>query len=42
MSTIDQARDQFFDGVVKLHFDLVELTTDEEWSKIAKSVNKIF
>ncbi len=42
LSSIDQARDQFFDGIVKLHFDLVELTTDEEWTKIAKSVNKIF
>lgn len=42
LSTIDDAREQFFDGIVKLHFDLVELTTDEEWTKIAKSVNKIF
>ena len=42
LSTIDDAREQFFDGIVKLHFDLVESTTDEEWTKIAKSVNKIF
>ena len=42
LSTIDDAREQFFDGIVKLHFDLVESTTDEEWGKIAKSVNKIF
>jgi len=42
LATIDDAREQFFDGIVKLHFDLVESTTDEEWGKIAKSVNKIF
>jgi len=42
LSTIDDAREQFFDGIVKLHFDLVESTTDEEWSKISKAVNKIF
>lgn len=42
MSPIDEARDKFFDSVVKLHYDLVEMTSDEEWNKIAKSVNKIF
>ncbi|MDN3642893.1 hypothetical protein QWY87_09295 [Lutimonas halocynthiae] len=42
LAAIDDAREQFFDGIVKLHFDLVESTTDEEWTKIAKSVNKIF
>jgi hypothetical protein len=42
LAAIDDAREQFFDGIVKLHFDLVEFTTDEEWTKIAKSVNKIF
>jgi len=42
LSSLDEARDQFFDGIVTLHFDLVELTTDEEWTKISKSVNKIF
>jgi len=41
-SSIEEARDQFFEGIVTLHFDLVELTTDEEWTKISKSVNKIF
>lgn len=42
VSSIDEARSQFFKGIEKLHFELVENTTDEEWSKIAKSVNKIF
>lgn len=42
LSTIDEARNQFFESIEKLHFDLVELTTEEEWSKIAKTVNKIF
>ena len=42
LSSLDEARDQFFNGIVSLHFDLVELTTDEEWAKISKSVNKIF
>ncbi len=41
-SSVEEARNQFFEGIVTLHFDLVELTTDEEWDKISKSVNKIF
>lgn len=41
-SSLDEARNQFFIGIEKLHFELVENTTDEEWTKIAKSVNKIF
>lgn len=40
--TIDDARDQFFESIEALHFNLVEQTTEEEWTKIAKSVNKIF
>lgn len=42
LTSIDQAREELFEGIVKLHFDLVELTTEEEYAKIAKSVNKIF
>lgn len=41
-SVIDEARDQFFEGIEKLHFDLVELTSEEEYAKIAKAVNKTF
>ncbi len=41
-SSIDQARDAFFDGILSLHFDLVNLTSDEEWTSISKAVNKIF
>ena len=42
LSSLDEARSQFFEGIEKLHFELVENTTEEEWAKIAKSVNKIF
>ena len=42
LSSLDESRDQFFQGIEKLHFELVENTTEEEWAKIAKSVNKIF
>lgn len=41
-SVVDEARDRFFEGIEKLHFDLVELTTEEEYAKIAKAVNKTF
>lgn len=42
LSFLDESRIKLFDGIVKLHFELTEITTDEEWSKIAKSVNKLF
>lgn len=42
LSSIDLARDAFFDGILSLHFDLVDLTSDEEWTGISKAVNKIF
>lgn len=42
LSSVDDARDQFFESIEKLHFELVENTTDEEWKKISKAVNKIF
>ncbi|MGI9530887.1 hypothetical protein [Lutimonas sp.] len=41
-SKVDSARNQFFESIEKMHFDLVEQTTEEEYSKIAKAVNKIF
>lgn len=42
LSSVDKARNQFFDGIVKLHNELAGSTSDDEWTKIAKSVNKIF
>jgi len=42
MSFVDESRTKLFDGIVKLHFELTEITTEEEWNKIAKSVNKLF
>lgn len=42
VSFVDESRTKLFDGIVKLHFELTEITTEEEWTKIAKSVNKLF
>lgn len=42
LSDIENVRASLFDSFVHLHFELVELTTEEEWTKIAKAVNKLF
>lgn len=42
LSSIEDARKDVFEGIVKLHFQLVELTTDEEWKKISKAVNNMY
>ncbi|MEZ5147354.1 MAG: hypothetical protein R2759_09815 [Bacteroidales bacterium] len=33
---------QLFDNYKTNHLQLVEITTDQEWDKIVKSLNKIF
>ena len=42
LSSVEEARSNLFEGVVNLHFKLVESTTEDEWIKIAKAVNKHF
>lgn len=42
LSEIEKSREDLFDSFVDLHFDLVDLTTEEEWKKIAKATNKLF
>lgn len=42
LSDIENVRLSLFDSFVNLHFELVELTTDEEWTKISKAVNKLY
>lgn len=42
ISSVGDSRDNLFDGIIKLNAELKELTTDEEWSTIAKKINKLF
>jgi len=42
LSSVESSREEFFDGIVKLHFELVEYTTDDEWGKISKAINDMY
>ena len=42
LSTVEEARMDVFEGIIELHFKLVELTTEEEWNSIAKATNNLF
>lgn len=42
ISSVGDSRDNLFDGIIKLNAELKELTTDEEWTTIAKKINKLF
>ena len=36
------ARKNIFEQLLKLHFKLIDLTTEDEWKKISKSINDLY
>ena len=36
------ARKNVFEQLLKLHFKLIDLTTEDEWKKISKSINELY
>ena len=42
LSNVENSREKVFDGIINLHFELVELTTDDEWKSLAKAVNDLY
>ena len=42
LSTVDEAIMEVFEGIMDLHFKLIELTSEEEWDSLAKAANKLY
>lgn len=40
--TVEEARMEVFEGIMDLHFKLIELTSEEEWDSLAKAANKLY